>query len=145
MSAKRRLARSKDFGQSGPEALRDWVANHYDVIQGFHRALTQAGRPAEVLWLMPRSENIETPPVGANHYSLAGGRAYMRANLPNMSGTLAGPPLPGMFYVVASKGDGRLKGTFVGMVQIPDQEEELPVIGVVFPGKVAIPDDPSNN
>jgi hypothetical protein len=103
------------------------------MIRACYRAAIASGYSADcLLWLMPRSESLDDPPLGADIQTVVEARARLRQGIStrnlrdSLCASLKDPPRPGYFYVVGSKAEGRFKGTFVGMLPIPHADEKLP-------------------
>jgi hypothetical protein len=78
------------------------------------------------------------PPVGFDSQRRDEARLYVNRHLPSFRGSLDPPPPAGLFYVVASRPGGPLKGTFVGVLAVPGPDEDLPsTISLVPPAPAA--------
>jgi hypothetical protein len=118
------------MGASGAEGLRQWVLRHYTLFQAAYREHIRTGGSRDsVMWGMPIGDSLDNPPVAIAPYSRAGAKREIITGIPNtqqLHNNLDTPATPGRFYVVASRGEGRFKGTFIGMLPIPAAGDELP-------------------
>jgi hypothetical protein len=115
--------RRKDSGASGPELLLEWVHRFRDLFRSCYRNV----KPGSVVWAMPRTESPHDPPLGFDVVSRQEAHDRLKRLPPFRNGTgLESPPLAGAFYVVASRAEGRFRGTFVGMLSAPGPGELLP-------------------
>jgi hypothetical protein len=112
---------------TGAEALGWWVNRHAAGFQACYREATRGIWPADVLlWVMPRTESLDDPPIGVDLRRIQDARTFVSRNLPILRGSLDDPPRHGYFYVIASRGEGRFKGSLVAMLPIPTADDDLP-------------------
>jgi hypothetical protein len=110
-----------------PEQLYQWFKRWVQGFRSAYRGAVESGYPADVvIWGMPRTDRVDDPPPGFDIQRLAEARANIDARLPKMRGVLDDPPPPGLFYAVASRSEGPMKGTVVCLLQAPQADEELP-------------------
>jgi hypothetical protein len=123
------LQRPSPGQEPGPSTLRPleyWAIRWGDRFQAAYlRALTEGHPPGVVVWATPRTESLDDPPVAFEF--LPRDEARLRADRQKAG---AGAPLgeaaaPGMFYTVAHRTDGWLRGTFINMMQAPEPGDEL--------------------
>jgi hypothetical protein len=114
----------------GPDALQDWVGRYRDNFRGAYRHAVAAGYAEDtVVWGMPRTESLDDQPVAFDLRSWPSARNLLAKV--GMGRSLDDSPPEEMFAVVASKGAGRFKGTFVGWLPKPAAGELLPQALVV--------------
>jgi hypothetical protein len=100
---------------TGPHALMDWVMRWRERFRAGYREALAAGYPADsVVWATPLTESLDDPPVGFNLHSPVEAREMLDKVGPKPADSMS--PLPGSFYVVASRAEGRFKGTFTGVL-----------------------------
>jgi hypothetical protein len=126
---------------TGPEALRDWVYRHREYFRNGYRVCP----PGSVMWVMPLTESLDDPPqlvellpsavedergritgpvrIEAAVHVMTRDEATEQLARVGMSDGTKDPPPPGCFYVVASRKEGRFKGTFVGYLTIPGPQD----------------------
>jgi hypothetical protein len=139
-SQNNRLRRGHWRGPSGPEALLEWVRRWRDLFKaGYRQALAEGYLPDVVVWAMPRTASLEDPPLGFDLLRRDEARRKVNWQLPCVRGTLDDPPNPGMFYIVASRAEGRFKGTLVAMLPVPEDGDDLPPVAPVNP-PISIPE-----
>jgi hypothetical protein len=114
---------------SGPHALEARVAKHYANFQAASRLLPTHMASEKVIWAMPRSESLEDPPLSFGVVTLRAAKDRLRQV--GIRDPLSEPPPPGMLYAVASCTNGRFKGTWLGLLSIPQPEEQLPATVMV--------------
>src|SRR5262245_36122661 len=114
MSQHNRERRDKgNRGPTGPHALQEWVQRWHPLFRSAYRtALAKGYPPSFVVWAMPLTERVVDPPVGFDVQSREEASATLR-RLPSVATSLDDPPWAGYFYIVASRAEGRFKGTFV--------------------------------
>jgi hypothetical protein len=107
-----RNSRFKPGQPKGPHGLAQWMATWMDVWKAAYREARAGGYAYDVvIWAMPRTSNIKDPPVGFDFVGRDEAVRRINRHVPSVRGALDEPPAPGMFYAVASRGDGPLKGT----------------------------------
>ena len=112
----------------GPEGLREWVLNFPAHWKAAYRSARKLGRPADiVLFSTPHNDRTNTPPQGFSAMT----RAEVSRILPSLAASLLDPAPNGACLIVASKRFGRLQGSFVAMVPIPTDDEDLPPVAIV--------------
>jgi hypothetical protein len=107
------------------QPLEYWVlrwGNRFQAAYG--RGLTEGHPPGVVVWATPWTESLDDPPVEFDF--LPRDEARLRADRLNACVRLLEEPAgAGMFYHVASRADGWLKGTVITMMQAPEPRDEL--------------------
>jgi hypothetical protein len=128
----------------GPYALEEWVWRFRAAFRSAYRH-----HPGKVIWAMPRTESLKDPPLGFDIVTREEAHQRLKSLRAFRDGTgLEGPPRGGMFYVVASRAEGRFRGTFIGMLPVPGPDESLPPTGSLNEDLFVPPlppTDPKNN
>lgn len=120
-----------DPGPSGAPGLQRWVLNHVPHWQSFYREARRRGWPADIIVsATPNDDRVDVPP---DHFAPIPrvNRGTITSRVTTLRGSFDRPPGPGLFYVLASKSTGRLKGSFVGMLSVPSDDAELPDLGLI--------------
>ena len=107
---------------TGPHALGEWLERWREQVRAGYREALAAGYPANsVVWATPLTESLDDPPVSFNLHSPAEAREMLNkvSSKPGDSMT----PLPGSFFVVASRAEGRFKGTYTGVLSAREGAE----------------------
>jgi hypothetical protein len=118
---------------TGEEALSSWVERHHKYIQSCYREAVKTMWSADsVVWVNPLTESLDDVPKGVVIRSPRESQTLISQNFPALRGTFVASPRPGYFYTIAcSVVDGRFKGAYPGMLQIPSDSEELPTVAMV--------------
>jgi hypothetical protein len=117
----------RDDGPDGPEGLRAWAEAHREEIEAAYLAAIEAGVPPldVIVWASPAGESLDSPPgtiavIDRRKGEWAEGAAGVPADYRRvMENVLARRPPAGLFDVVASRSEGRFKGTFHGQARVP--------------------------
>jgi hypothetical protein len=121
----RALALDRPGEWTGPEGLTEWVRRHSLWFRAVYRvALDQGYDPDTVVWGTPRSEDVDDPPEAFDLLS----RSKARTDFATVGAAdgFDDPAPAGMFLVVATRKDGRLKGTSIVYLPVPAPDEVLP-------------------
>jgi hypothetical protein len=99
---------------TGPEALQDWVKRWRQRFRAGYQEAMASGYPADVVvWATPCTESLDDPPIGFDLRGPTEARERLARFLPNVKALVAPP---GAFHVVASRAEGRFKGTYMGIL-----------------------------
>lgn len=112
-------------GPGGPPGLQQWALNFADHWRAAYRAALKLGHPADiVISATPHHDDVNTPPQGF----AAKTRAENSRLIPKLAVSLSKPADPGYFYVLPTKRFGHLNGSYLGMLTIPTDDEDLPAV-----------------
>jgi hypothetical protein len=118
--------------QHGADALVAWVRRHAAVFRAaYRRALSRGFSPDTlVLWAMPHTDSLDDPPAMLDPRTTENVLDLVPESKPGVRSLFGDGFLeelrPGFFRVVASRGEGRFEGTFVGWMPSPGDDETLP-------------------
>jgi hypothetical protein len=109
---------------TGPEALRDWVQRWRRQFQNaYAHARTAGWHPAVVMVATPQTESLDDPPTNIRNFDPGAANGLLaKVKLPP---DVRDTP-PDGFYVIATRGDGRFQGTFVGI--LPTAGDKRPTL-----------------
>jgi hypothetical protein len=123
---------------TGAHALKEWVARYHKHFQAAYR---QAGGGYAVVLATPGTESLDDPPPDFRHLGPAAADAFLAA----VRMSPVGPPDACCFHLIASRQEGRFRGTFVGMLPVPEAGADLPAVEVAPVPMVTLHDRPSDN
>jgi hypothetical protein len=110
---------------TGPHALRDWVQRWRRKFQDAYKSALAAGwHRAVVMVAHPETESLDDPPARIRNFDpgAANGLLTKVKLKPDVQDTP-----PDGFYVIATRGEGRFQGTFVGILPAAgDKRPTLP-------------------
>ncbi len=122
---------------TGPRALKDWVGRHRDLFRSAFREARRQGAPAGVvIWAMPATDSLDDAPLAFDPIDAA----TARARLASLGLDDPGPAEEGCFTIVASRREGRFRGTLTACLDCPGDAEKLPA-AILAPD---LPDPMSN-
>ena len=111
----------------GPEGLKRWTLSFPEHWASAYRAARKLRQPADiVVSSTPHNDRTSTPPRSLHILT----RAEAARMVPRLAASLSQPAEKGMFYVMATKRFGRLQGSFLGMLSVPGEDEDLPTVVV---------------
>jgi hypothetical protein len=117
-----------DPGPPGADGLKVWVDNYIDHFRAFYREAIRRGHPPELIVVSsPMADRTDRPPDNFDAIPLARSHEVTRV-IPSLEGAFTSLPMSGGFYVVATMGPGRLRGSYVAFVSGPRPDEVLPPI-----------------
>lgn len=117
-----------DPGPPGVEGLRVWVENYADHFRAFYRDALRLGQPADLIVIStPTADRTDREPDNFDAVPLSRSHEVTKV-LPSLAGCFGSLPMSGGFYVVATRGPGRLHGSYVAFVSAPRPDEVLPRI-----------------
>jgi hypothetical protein len=117
-----------DPGPPGSDGLRVWVENYADHFRAFFREAVLRGHPPELIVIStPMADRTDRAPDNFDAIPLARSHEVTRV-IPSLAGSFGTLPMSGGFYVVATRGEGRLRGSYVAFISWPRPDDVLPAI-----------------
>jgi hypothetical protein len=108
---------------TGPHALGEWVGRYRNTLRGAYQEAVSHGLPFDVVvFVTPTTESLDAEPQPVDIKFLTPAEANeLLAHVHMKPSRFENPP--GAFYVLASRSEGRFKGTFQGILSVRDDVE----------------------